>query len=197
MDYLHLYHPEDDAACLTCFNILDTYLEDKSAPVILSAAKLFYALILKLTTNSKGILKDFILKISPQITRFLKGHANHEFQFSVMTFLTKLSDEGFMELMPIRNHFHFKPKDHTDCRRVKSQILFRFCELSMQNDSKENNDDDVVDYLLSQLPYQSSIRIELVSYICQISSLSKELSNNDAIISRYNVLNSFYYILYA
>ena len=42
MDYLHLYRPENDMDCIKVFNILDAYLDDKSAPVVLSSAKLFY-----------------------------------------------------------------------------------------------------------------------------------------------------------
>ena len=188
MDYLHLYNPENDQACIMVFNVLDAYLDDKSAPVVLSASKLFYAFALKLKTSSSGILKDFILKISPQITRFLKGHTNHEFQFSVMHFLTELSDEAFVELIPITNHFHFKLKEHTDCKRLKCQLLFRFCELSLKTNSQMSKNDGIIDYLLSQLPYQPSIRMELVSYICQISSLCKELSCNNTVEDRYDVL---------
>ena len=71
MDYLHRYSPDSDRACIEIFNILDAYLDDKSAPVVLSATKLFYAFIKKLRTNSQqGILKDFMSKISPQIIRF-------------------------------------------------------------------------------------------------------------------------------
>jgi len=187
MDYLHLYNPENDNACIKVFNILDAYLEEKSAPVVLSAAKLFYTFIIKLKTNSQlGILKDFMLKISPQITRFLKGHTNQDFQYSVMNFLYELSNEAFLELMPLRNQFYFKLKDLTNCMKIKAKILFRFCELNIKNGSELGNANDIIDYLLSQLPYQSSIRNELVSYLCQVSMMCKETSDTKTALYRYD-----------
>ena len=190
MDYLHLYNPENDTVCLKMFNVLDIYLEDKSAPVILSAARLFYAIIAKMKGNSTVILKDFILRISPQITRFMKGHTNHEFQCSVMTFITELSDEGFIELVPIKDNFYFKPKDYIDCKRLKCQILFKFCELSIKNpDYGMLCNNDIVDYLLLKLSYQSSVSMELVSYICQISLLYKDARDSRP-LERYSVLSS-------
>ena len=188
MDYLHLYNPEHDMGCIKMFNVLDSYLEERSAPVVLSAAKLFYLFIKKLKTNSKkNILKDFMSKISSQITRFLKGHTNQEFQFSVMTFLIDLCDEGFIELLALENVFHFKPKDHSNCRKLKAQILFRFCELNvLQNGSEKWKDaNNIVDYLLSQLIYQTcDVLDDLVSYCCQIANLCQATFETDIKLKR-------------
>ena len=131
------------------------------------------------------VTEDFMLKISPQITRFLKGHTNQDFQYSVLTFLYELSNEAFLELMPLKPQFHFKLKDHINCMKLKAEILFRFCGLNIKNGTDLGNDDDIVDYLLSQLPYQPSIRNELVSYLCQVSMLCKEASDTKTALYRY------------
>ena len=186
MDYLHLYKPENDLACIKVFNVVDAFLEDKNAPVVLSAAKLFYAFVNYLTSDPSGILRDFMLKISPQITRFLKGHSNQDFQHSVMTFLSGLLDEAFEQLMPLINQFYFKPKDNTNSRKLKAQILFRFCKLNLKSvsigendETKYNNAEMIIDYLLSQLQYQTTIRDDLVSYVCQAAFLCKQNSGDD------------------
>ena len=187
MDYLHLsYNPENDMECIKLFNVLDALLEEKSGPVVLSAAKLFYAFIKKLETNSSGILGDFMLKLSPQIIRFLKSHTNQEFQFSVMTFISDLCDEGFSKLFPLKNHLHFKQKDHDNCRKIKVQLLFRFCEMNIIDGlEKTSENDDILDYLLSQFSYQPSIDKELVSNTCQMASLCQEIIEKEK--SRYGL----------
>ena len=186
MDYLHLYKPENDNNCIKVFNVIDSFLEDKNAPVVLSAAKLFYAFINHLSSAPTGILRDFMLKISPQITRFLKGNSNQDFQHSVMIFLSGLSDEGFEQLTPLMNQFYFKPKDNINSKKLKAQILFRFCELKLKSgvvgdndEKKENNAGAIIDYLLSQLQYQTYIRDDLVSHVCQAAFLCKQKSGED------------------
>ena len=178
-------------ACIKVFNVVDAFLDDKNAPVVLSASKLFYAFINHLKSDPSGILRDFMIKISPQIARFLKGHGNQDFQHSVMMFLTGLSDGAFEQLLPLLNQFYFKPKDNIKSRKLKSQILFRFYELNLKkssiddnNGAKASNAYVIVDYLLSQLQYQTSIRYELVSYLCQAASLSTENTENN---ERYDI----------
>ena len=172
MDYLHLfYNPENDMECIKFFNVLDALLEEKSGPVVLSAAKLFYAFIKKLETNSSGILGDFMLKLSPQVIRFLKSHTNQEFQFSVMIFISDLCDEGFSKLFPLKTHL---------------QLLFRFCEMNIIDGlEKTSENDDILDYVLSQFSYQPSIDKELVSYTCQMASLCQEIIEKEK--SRYGL----------
>ena len=154
-------------ACIKVFNVVDAFLDDKNAPVVLSASKLFYAFINHLQSDPRGILRDFMIKISPQISRFLKGHGNQEFQHSVMIFLSGLSDGAFEQLLPLLNQFYFKPKDNVKSKKLKAQILFRFYKLNLKKSSindasvaKGTNAYAIIDYLLSQLQYQASIRDE-------------------------------------
>ena len=195
MDYLHLFKPENDTACIKVFNVVDAFLDDKNAPVVLSASKLFYTFINHLKSDPRGILRDFMIKISPQISRFLKGHGNQEFQHSVIIFLSGLSDGALEQLLPLLNQFYFKPKDNVKSKKLKAQILFRFYKLNLKKSStndasvaKGSSACAIIDYLLSQLQYQASIRDELVSYLCQAASLSTENIEND---ERYDLRYNF------
>ena len=189
-------------ACIKVFNIIDTFLDDKNAPVVLSASKLFYAFINHLTSDSSGILRDFIVKISPQITRFLKGNSNQEFQLSVMVFLSGLSDEAFDQLTPLLNQFYFKPKDNVKIRKLKAEVLFRFCKLELKKDlvsdnnkTNGNNASVIIDYLLSQLQYQTSIRDKIVHHICQLAFLSTKSTSDDNCRMGNKIIQNFAKIL--
>jgi len=132
LNYLRLNRTkkEKDRAemSLRMMNAVDVYLESKDGKMALAAMHLFADCIktLILVDNKQHtIVKDFISKIKPQVSRFInvKGHSNDGFKIAMMDFVMDLPASAAELLTPILNDFHLKPKDSTEVAKAKLKTL--------------------------------------------------------------------------
>ena len=174
-EYLQKYFASSpnakDEVRLLILNSLDPYLESKNGPVFLSAMCLFYTTAVGLVESSADqeskLIPDFLAKVKPQMTKFMKSTSQpqvQEFQVQLLDGLIGINAEQLAAVMSGQNllDFHLKPKDLHFLKRKKIEVL--------RHVANEENSEEILKYFITIMKSDATVRDDALSTLFDVGS---------------------------
>jgi len=196
LNYLRLNRSQKDSkraeeTSLKIMNAVDGYLEAKNGSLALAAMYLFTQCVASLQ-QTQHVVKDFMAKTKPQISRFLnlKGHSNDDFKVSLMDFVMSLPPDAVASLLEIVADFHLKPRDS---RAVAVAKLGCLSFIFQHTCASQEDPTAVVEYLLKILPEtkEKFVSRAIVSTLCDLLKHQQQQTTPTKLINSQKVFQTF------